>query len=82
VRVSPAIAPPSDLEVCVTTVPGDWVSSAACRGADPELFFADKGESYTEARAICAECRVIHECRRYVDKIESARGGPVRGLRR
>jgi WhiB family redox-sensing transcriptional regulator len=72
VRVSPAIAPPSDVELCLAAVPGVWVEGAACRDADPELFFAGSGSAYTEARAICAGCPVVAECRDYADRIEAA----------
>ncbi len=49
------------------TDPGDWRSAAACRSADPELFFpvSDSGPSLvqaTEAKAICAGCPVRRQC--------------------
>ncbi|MFP5322758.1 MAG: WhiB family transcriptional regulator [Acidimicrobiia bacterium] len=34
----------------------------ACRGADPDLFFPDRGESLEPAKAVCAECVVRDEC--------------------
>jgi WhiB family redox-sensing transcriptional regulator len=50
-------------------VPGDedWGSRAACRSADPELFFpvSETGPStaqVTEAKAVCARCEVRGEC--------------------
>jgi WhiB family transcriptional regulator, redox-sensing transcriptional regulator len=48
--------------------PGDLFASAAfmafgaCRGADPDLFFPDRGESLEPAKAVCAECVVRDEC--------------------
>jgi len=44
-----------------------WRSVAACRSADPDLFFpvSSSGralEQVTEAKAICAGCRVRREC--------------------
>jgi WhiB family redox-sensing transcriptional regulator len=46
---------------------GQWRSAAACRSADPELFFpiSDSGpgrEQTARAQAICATCRVRREC--------------------
>jgi WhiB family transcriptional regulator, redox-sensing transcriptional regulator len=44
-----------------------WRSMAACRSADPDLFFpiSSSGQSKAqeaEAKAICAGCRVRREC--------------------
>jgi WhiB family redox-sensing transcriptional regulator len=46
---------------------GHWRSAAACRSADPELFFpiSDSGKSLKQiakAKAICAGCPVRREC--------------------
>jgi WhiB family redox-sensing transcriptional regulator len=46
---------------------GYWRSAAACRSADPELFFpiSDSGKSLeqvAEAKAVCAGCPVRREC--------------------
>jgi WhiB family redox-sensing transcriptional regulator len=47
-------------------VPAAWVlpPGAACRGADPALFFPAPGDSDQDARAmaICAACQVRAEC--------------------
>jgi WhiB family redox-sensing transcriptional regulator len=40
-----------------------WVVFAACRDADPEVFFAEEYES--EAVARCAECPVRSDCLAY-----------------
>lgn len=45
----------------------NWRAAAACRFADPELFFpvSDFGKSVdqaAEAKAICAMCRVRRQC--------------------
>ena len=43
----------------------DWRDSAACKGMDPDIFFAGKGPGANDtARAICAECPVSAECLR------------------
>ena len=44
-----------------------WRSAAACRSADPELFFplSESGkalEQIAEAKAICADCPVRRQC--------------------
>ncbi len=46
---------------------GQWRSAAACRSAEPDLFFSisDSGparEQAATAKAICATCRVRREC--------------------
>ena len=48
----------------------DWWRSAACREADPELFFpvAANGPGAREiamAKAVCAACRVRRQCLQY-----------------
>ena len=43
----------------------DWTRAAACRGLDPEMFYADRGGSVTEAKAICARCPVREACLEY-----------------
>ncbi len=51
--------------------PGDLFASPAfmdlgsCRGVDPDIFFPDRGESLSPAKAICAECIVRDECLEY-----------------
>jgi len=46
---------------------GDWRQRAACRGADPELFFpvgtaGPALDQVERAKAICRSCPVIAEC--------------------
>lgn len=48
----------------------DWRARAACRDADPELFFpiSDMGPAArqaTEAKAVCTRCPVRAECLDY-----------------
>jgi len=59
---------------------GQWRSVAACRSADPDLFFpiSDSGpavEQAVTAKAICATCRVRHECLAF-----ALRTGQVHGI--
>ena len=48
----------------------DWSDRAACLGAEPETFFpvGSAGASLDEtaqAKAVCARCDVVDECRDY-----------------
>jgi hypothetical protein len=43
----------------------DWITGAACRGADIDLFFPERGRPATEAKAICSQCPVASECLAY-----------------
>lgn len=40
----------------------DWWDDAACRGKDPALFFPGPGQTTKAAKAICANCPVLHDC--------------------
>ena len=40
----------------------EWHARAACRTADPELFFPTRGERQTEALKYCAICPVWRDC--------------------
>ena len=42
-----------------------WMSRAACRGHDQAAFFPERGEKLDVARAICASCPVVDECRAF-----------------
>lgn len=43
----------------------EWWESAACLGADPNLFFVEHGESTAPAKQICAGCEVRQDCLEY-----------------
>ena len=48
----------------------DWWRSAACREADPELFFpvgahGPGASELAKAKAVCAACRVRRQCLQY-----------------
>jgi WhiB family redox-sensing transcriptional regulator len=51
----------------VATVPpaGPWITQAACADVDTDLFFPERGEDQTAAKAICATCPVRAECLAY-----------------
>jgi WhiB family redox-sensing transcriptional regulator len=53
--------------MAMLTDEADWRLAAACRSADPELFFpiSSSGPALAQiaaAKAICAGCRVRREC--------------------
>jgi len=39
-----------------------WQDFANCRGADPDLFFPERGASTRTAKQICRECTVLAQC--------------------
>ncbi len=44
----------------------EWMQRASCRGADPALFFPERGANTAgKAKAICAGCGVREECLEY-----------------
>ena len=43
----------------------DWHQHAACNGYDNNIFFPDDRNGYAAAKAICAQCPVIKECREW-----------------
>ena len=56
----------------------DWRDSAACKGMDPDIFFAHTGRNGNDhARTICGRCPVRAECLRDLGKYE---GGFVGGM--
>ncbi len=63
------IAEPKTLGTPDVAGPKQWADQAACRNADPELFFASDGEKLkpkasreAAAKAVCAGCRVRQAC--------------------
>jgi WhiB family redox-sensing transcriptional regulator len=40
----------------------DWQDSANCLGADPALFYPERGASTREAREVCQACDVQPDC--------------------
>ncbi len=52
-----------------------WISQAACRDADPELFFPERGHARqgTKAKQICAACPVQGPCRDLAVRAASGR---------
>jgi WhiB family redox-sensing transcriptional regulator len=57
----------------------DWQSAAACRSADPELFFPISAfgkalEQVTQTKAICACCPVRRQCLAFALRTQQAHG--------
>lgn len=40
----------------------EWREMAACRGADPAIFFVGKGQSIAEPMSYCNRCEVREDC--------------------
>lgn len=46
----------------VTTDRPAWMDHAECTNVDPALFFPERGEDVSQAKAVCRECPVRTEC--------------------
>jgi WhiB family redox-sensing transcriptional regulator len=42
-----------------------WRNSGACQGLDPEIFYPDNEENCSQAKSVCAECKVRIACLAY-----------------
>lgn len=45
--------------------PLEWTEYALCSQTDPELFFPERGNPAYKARAVCAACPVMMQCRSF-----------------
>jgi WhiB family redox-sensing transcriptional regulator len=64
-----------------------WLRRGACRSSDPELFFplAPSAVQEAQAKAICATCQVLAECRAHAlhtGEADGIWGGLTPGERR
>jgi WhiB family redox-sensing transcriptional regulator len=55
----------------------DWRLLASCRGLDWVMFFPNRGESTSQAKAICNGCLVKNQC--LDDAVELKEPAGVRG---
>jgi WhiB family transcriptional regulator, redox-sensing transcriptional regulator len=55
-----------------------WMSQARCTAEDPELFFPRTLEEERAAKAVCATCPVLNDCREHV--LALAAEQPVEGV--
>ncbi len=55
----------------------DWTLRIACADVDPDIFYptgtSREYANWAPARAVCARCPVIRECRDATDRIEAER---------
>ena len=56
--------------------PDSWYDLAACKGANPDMFFPDRGDNETviAAKAVCARCPVRAECLNHALEHNELRG--------
>lgn len=61
------LAAPVVIDIAAWLARPAWMQRAACRGVANtlDLFFPSRGESLTEAKAVCRECPVQAECLDY-----------------
>lgn len=66
------------------SAPVTWTATAACRDADPELFFPTPENTVTarEARVICKKCPVREECLAEALRVKADAHGVWAGLTR
>ncbi|WP_113701453.1 WhiB family transcriptional regulator [Nonomuraea lactucae] len=53
-----------------------WLRGGACRSSDPELFFplAPSPAQEARAKAVCATCQVLEQCRSYALRAGESEG--------
>lgn len=51
-----------------------WRRDAACAEPGPDLWFPERGEPLSPAKAICASCLVASECLDYADVLDIRAG--------
>ncbi|MEV8523212.1 WhiB family transcriptional regulator [Streptomyces sp. NPDC052000] len=56
----------------------EWMDSAICAQADPEVWFPEGGGNYRAARAICGSCPVQRECAEHAARLEGGAAHPGR----
>jgi WhiB family transcriptional regulator, redox-sensing transcriptional regulator len=54
--------------------PGAWRALGACRQLPTEIFFPTRGEDVDAARAVCAACPVVSDCRVYAMAVPGLKG--------
>lgn len=64
-RAAGIVRPAMSDDFIAAFLPAPWMRQAACRESNPDLFFPHRGENVRAAKAVCAGCPVINECRDY-----------------
>lgn len=54
-----------ELPLAGVPTPGPWRAQGRCRSAPLSLFFPERGDDTRQAKAICAGCPVVEQCRSY-----------------
>jgi WhiB family redox-sensing transcriptional regulator len=70
------LGPVNDL-IFLSNIRPAWQAKAACRGADPHLFYPERGSGIEEAalaKATCARCDVREDCLEMVIKFKDRYG--------
>jgi WhiB family transcriptional regulator, redox-sensing transcriptional regulator len=45
--------------------PTPWMTGAVCAGCDPDLWFASRGSTYSDAKQMCHTCPAERQCLDY-----------------
>ncbi|MBT9255407.1 WhiB family transcriptional regulator [Phycicoccus sp. KQZ13P-1] len=63
-------------ELALVPTQPEWMERSACRGEDPELFYAGTGDkaAIAAARRICRPCEVRADCLTYALQIDDRHG--------
>jgi WhiB family transcriptional regulator, redox-sensing transcriptional regulator len=64
------VSPYAESHATTTEIVEDWRDSAACKDADPELFFGPDGERTDSPERIAREAEAKTFCRRCVSRAE------------
>ena len=49
----------------------DWMAEARCAQVDPDLWHAESGSNYTQAKRICERCPVRPQCEAHTDRLDA-----------
>ena len=55
--------------------PAVWMTDAACRGVDTEIYFPERGDDADLAVAFCAPCPVREQCAATADSVGATHAG-------
>lgn len=59
----------------------EWMDFAACTtAADPDIWNPPTGRNHRPAKAICARCEVLEDCRLYAERVEALEGANLPGV--
>jgi WhiB family redox-sensing transcriptional regulator len=61
---------PITMPAPVASAAAEWHGRGLCVGEDPDVFFPSHGDPGTDARKICAACRVRGDCLNYATETD------------